>query len=142
MHLNPSRKPDFEKQVDDWFKPKKSINWERFIGENLFSKIGIGIIIIGVFIGVKYSIEHNLISPAMRLVLGYLVGAGLFVAGAMLKKKYESFSAVLVSGAMTIFYFVTFIGYSVFNFFPQSQQSSDCTDRLGRQLCRTILTER
>ena len=115
-----SRKPDFEKQVDNWFKPKKSINWERFIGENLFSKIGIGIIIIGVFIGVKYSIEHNLISPAMRLVLGYLVGAGLFVAGAMLKKKYESFSAVLVSGAMTIFYFVTFIGYSVFNFFPQS----------------------
>ena len=115
-----SRKPDFEKQVDDWFKPKKSINWERFIGENLFSKIGIGIIIIGVFIGVKYSIEHNLISPAMRLVLSYLVGAGLFVAGAMLKKKYESFSAVLVSGAMTIFYFVTFIGYSVFNFFPQS----------------------
>ena len=115
-----SRKPDFEKQVDDWFKPKKSINWERFIGENLFSKIGIGIIIIGVFIGVKYSIEHNLISPAMRLVLGYLVGAGLFVAGAMLKKKYKSFSAVLVSGAMTIFYFVTFIGYSVFNFFPQS----------------------
>ena len=115
-----SKKPDFEKQVDDWFKPKKSINWERFIGENLFSKIGIGIIIIGVFIGVKYSIEHNLISPAMRLVLSYLVGAGLFVAGAMLKKKYESFSAVLVSGAMTIFYFVTFIGYSVFNFFPQS----------------------
>ena len=115
-----NRKPDFEKQVDDWFKPKKSINWERFIGENLFSKIGIGIIIIGVFIGVKYSIEHNLISPAMRLVLGYLVGAGLFVAGTMLKKKYESFSAVLVSGAMTIFYFVTFIGYSVFNFFPQS----------------------
>ena len=115
-----SKKPDFEKQVDDWFKPKEAINWERFIGENLFSKIGIGIIIIGVFIGVKYSIEHNLISPAMRLVLSYLVGAGLFVAGAMLKKKYESFSAVLVSGAMTIFYFVTFIGYSVFNFFPQS----------------------
>ena len=115
-----SRKPDFEKQVDDWFKPKEAINWERFIGENLFSKIGIGIIIIGVFIGVKYSIEHDLISPAMRLVLSYLVGVGLFAAGAMLKKKYENFSAVLVSGAMTIFYFVTFIGYSVFNFFPQS----------------------
>jgi len=115
-----SKKPDFEKQVDDWFKPKEAINWERFIGENLFSKIGIGIIIIGVFIGVKYSIEHDLISPAMRLVLSYLVGVGLFAAGAMLKKKYENFSAVLVSGAMTIFYFVTFIGYSVFNFFPQS----------------------
>ena len=102
------------------FEPKQPTNWERFIGENLFGKIGIVIIIIGVFIGVKYSIQHNLISPAMRLVLGYLMGIGLFVTGAMLKKKYESFSAILVSGAMTIFYFVTFIAYAVFGYFPQS----------------------
>ena len=101
-------------------KKEKEPDWERFIGENLFSKIGIGIILIGVFIGVKYSIDHNLISPAMRLVLGYLTGVALFVTGAVLKKKYENFSAVLVSGAMAIFYFVTFIAYSVFDFFPQS----------------------
>lgn len=109
-----------KKKVRNPFEPKQSTNWERFIGENLFSKIGIVIIIIGVFIGVKYSIQHNLISPAMRLVLGYLMGIGLFVTGAMLKKKYESFSAILVSGAMTIFYFVTFIAYAVFGYFPQS----------------------
>ena len=109
-----------KKKVRNPFEPKQSTNWERFIGENLFSKIGIVIIIIGVFIGVKYSIQHNLISPALRLVLGYLMGIGLFVTGAMLKKKYESFSAILVSGAMTIFYFVTFIAYAVFGYFPQS----------------------
>ena len=109
-----------KKKVRNPFEPKQSTNWERFIGENLFSKIGIVIIIIGVFIGVKYSIQHNLISPAIRLVLGYLMGIGLFVTGAMLKKKYESFSAILVSGAMTIFYFVTFIAYAVFGYFPQS----------------------
>ena len=109
-----------KKKVRNPFEPKQPTNWERFIGENLFSKIGIVIIIIGVFIGVKYSIQHNLISPAMRLVLGYLMGIGLFVTGAILKKKYESFSAILVSGAMTIFYFVTFIAYAVFGYFPQS----------------------
>lgn len=109
-----------KKKVRNPFDPKQSTNWERFIGENLFGKIGIVIIIIGVFIGVKYSIQHNLISPAIRLVLGYLMGIGLFVTGAMLKKKYESFSAILVSGAMTIFYFVTFIAYAVFGYFPQS----------------------
>ena len=109
-----------KKKVRNPFEPKQPTNWERFIGENLFGKIGIVIIIIGVFIGVKYSIQHNLISPAMRLVLGYLMGIGLFVTGAMLKKKYESFSAILVSGAMTIFYFVTFIAYAVFGYFPQS----------------------
>ena len=114
------KEPAFEKSFDDLLGKNKNRDWERFIGENLFSKIGIGIILIGVFIGVKYSIDHNLISPAMRLVLGYLTGVSLFVAGAVLKKKYESFSAVLVSGAMAIFYFVTFIAYSVFNFFPQS----------------------
>lgn len=114
------KEPVFEKSFDDLLGKNKNRDWERFIGENLFSKIGIGIILIGVFIGVKYSIDHNLISPAMRLVLGYLTGVSLFVAGAVLKKKYESFSAVLVSGAMAIFYFVTFIAYSVFGFFPQS----------------------
>ena len=114
------KEPVFEKSFDDLLGKNKNRDWERFIGENLFSKIGIGIILIGVFIGVKYSIDHNLISPAMRLVLGYLTGVSLFVAGAVLKKKYENFSAVLVSGAMAIFYFVTFIAYSVFDFFPQS----------------------
>ena len=114
------KEPVFEKSFDDLLGKNKNRDWERFIGENLFSKIGIGIILIGVFIGVKYSIDHNLISPAMRLVLGYLTGVALFVTGAVLKKKYENFSAVLVSGAMAIFYFVTFIAYSVFNFFPQS----------------------
>ena len=114
------KEPVFEKSFDDLLGKNKNRDWERFIGENLFSKIGIGIILIGVFIGVKYSIDHNLISPAMRLVLGYLTGVALFVTGAVLKKKYENFSAVLVSGAMAIFYFVTFIAYSVFDFFPQS----------------------
>ena len=114
------KEPAFEKSFYDLLGKNKNRDWERFIGENLFSKIGIGIILIGVFIGVKYSIDHNLISPAMRLVLGYLTGVALFVTGAVLKKKYENFSAVLVSGAMAIFYFVTFIAYSVFDFFPQS----------------------
>nr|WP_314560258.1 DUF2339 domain-containing protein [uncultured Capnocytophaga sp.] len=98
----------------------KSWDWERFIGQNLLSKIGIAILLIGVFIGVKYSIDRDLISREMRLVLGYAVGAGLFVTGAMLKKKYENFSAILVSGAMATFYFVTFVAYSVFEFFPQA----------------------
>ncbi len=102
------------------FTPQKKTDWERFIGENLFNKIGIGILIIGVFIGVKYSIDHNLISAVMRIVLGYLMGVGLFVTGALLYGKYKSFSAILVSGAMTIFYFVTYIAYTVFGFFPQS----------------------
>ena len=58
--------PAFEKSIGDMMGLKTDWDWERFIGENLFSKIGIAIILIGVFIGVKYSIDHNLISPILQ----------------------------------------------------------------------------
>src|SRR5690606_10266054 len=92
---------------------------EKFIGENLINKIGIVITVIGVAIGAKYSIEHDLISPLTRIILGYLTGAGLLGFGIRLKQKYENYSAVLVSGAMAIFYFITFAAYSFYSLFPQ-----------------------
>ena len=104
--------------VIEWPKLIKKEDWERFIGGNLFNKIGIAIILIGVFIGVKYSIDHDLISPTMRIILGYLTGGALFGVGYYLKPKYEKFSAVLVSGAMAIFYFLTYVAYDFYQMFP------------------------
>ena len=101
-------------------KPKGKSNLEKFIGENLINKIGILITVIGVFIGAKYSIENNLISPLTRIILGYLVGLGLVAIGIKLKAKYENYSAVLVSGALAILYFITFAAYSFYGLFPQS----------------------
>lgn len=100
-------------------KPKGKSNLEKFIGENLISKIGILITIIGVVIGAKYSIENNLISPLTRIILGYVLGLGLIGLGIKLKAKYTSYSAVLVSGALAIMYFITFAGYSFYELFPQ-----------------------
>ena len=100
-------------------KEKDSTNLEKFIGENLINKIGIAILVIGVAIGAKYSIEHDLISPLTRIILGYLTGIGLLGFGIKLKKKYESYSAVLVSGAIAIMYFITFSAYSFYDLIPQ-----------------------
>lgn len=97
----------------------KSSDLEKFIGENLISKIGILITIIGVAIGAKYSIEHNLISPLTRIILGYGTGIALLLVGMKLKKNYEKYSAVLVSGAMTIMYFITFAAHSFYHLIPQ-----------------------
>jgi uncharacterized membrane protein len=94
-------------------------DFEKFIGENLINKIGIVILIIGVGIGAKYSIDHQLISPLTRIILGYLVGLGLLGFGIKLKKKYENFSAVLVSGSIAVLYFITYAGYAFYNLFPQ-----------------------
>lgn len=92
---------------------------EKFIGENLLNKVGIAITILGVGIGVKYSIDNDLLSPLTRIILGYLFGLGLLGVGLKLKNKYENYSAVLVSGAMAIMYLVTYSAYGLYNLMPQ-----------------------
>src|SRR5688500_4986006 len=99
--------------------PRVRTNYEKTIGENLINKIGIIITIIGVAIGAKYSIEHDLISPMTRILLGYGVGAGLLAFGLKLKKNYDNFSAVLVSGAIAIMYFITYAAYTFYGFYSQ-----------------------
>jgi len=100
--------------------PKIKSDLEKFIGENLINKIGIAITVFGVAIGAKYSIEHDLISPLTRIILGYLAGIALLGIGMKLKKNYDAYSAVLVSGAITILYFITFAAYSFYSLYPQS----------------------
>ena len=77
------------------------------------------IIVLGVGIGVKYAIDSGIITPLTRIILGYFVGAGLLGFAIYLKAKYEKFSAGLLSGAMAIFYFVTFMGYDFYALFPK-----------------------
>jgi uncharacterized membrane protein len=92
---------------------------EKFIGENLINKIGVVITVIGVAIGAKYAIDHELISPLTRIVLGYLFGLGLLGVAFRLKQNYESFSAALLSGAMAILYFITFAAYDFYSLIPR-----------------------
>lgn len=99
--------------------PAINFDFEKFIGENLVSKLGVLITIIGVVIGAKYSIDNNLINPETRIILGYIMGIGLMGFGIKLKAKYENYSAVLVSGAIAIMYFITFAAYSFYDIFPQ-----------------------
>ena len=108
-----------KKEESLWEKSGISSEIEKFIGENLINKIGIAIVIIGVGIGVKYAIDNDLISPLVRIILGYLVGFGLAGFAIRLKSKYLNFSAVLFSGAMAIQYFISYAAYSYYNLFPQ-----------------------
>ncbi len=100
--------------------PEFGFNWEKFVGENLINKLGILITILGVGIGVRYTIEHDLIGPTMRIVLGYLLGVVLLIFGFRLKERYRSYSAVLVSGAMAIMYLVTYFAHTEYLLFSQT----------------------
>lgn len=91
---------------------------EKLIGENIINKIGIAITIIGVAIGTKYSIEHQLMSPAMRITLGYILSLAMLFTGYRLKSRYLNYSAVLVSGAITIMYLLTYAAHNFFHLIP------------------------
>jgi hypothetical protein len=123
---NPEPQPAYQQNTSSDYKgpetshaPQVKSNIEKFIGENLISKIGIVITVLGVAIGAKYAIDHNLISPLARILLGYLFGIGLFVFAVRLRSKYLNFSAVLFSGATAIMYFITFAAYSYYALIPQ-----------------------
>jgi uncharacterized membrane protein len=100
-------------------KAKSNTTFEEFIGKNVASKVGILVTIVGIFIGAKYAIEHNLVSPVVRILSGYLCGVALVAIAFRLKKKYEAYSAVLMGGGIAVVYFITFIAYSAYNLIPQ-----------------------
>lgn len=116
----PIQKPTVSPTPKNKESKTSAFDLEKFIGENLINKIGIVITIIGVGIGAKYSIEHDLISPLTRIILGYLAGVVLLGFGIKLKVKYHDYSAVLVSGAIAILYFITYAAYSMYELFPQT----------------------
>jgi uncharacterized membrane protein len=98
--------------------PRKT-TLEEFIGGNLTSKVGILITIIGIFIGAKYAIEHNLVNPLVRVISGYISGLVLIGVATRLRKKYEQYSSVLMGGGLAVLYFITYIAYSFYGLMPQ-----------------------
>ena len=101
-------------------KQKKQVNYEKFIGENLFGKIGILIFVIGVGFFVKYAIDKNWINETFRTVLGFLTGSALLVVAERLQKKYRTFSSLLAGGAFAVFYLTVAIAFHFYHLFPQT----------------------
>ncbi|MEI9942811.1 MAG: DUF2339 domain-containing protein [Chitinophagaceae bacterium] len=91
---------------------------ENFIGLKLIHLVGIVVLVVGISIGVKYAIDKELISEAMRIALAYGAGILLFILSLRLKKKYQFFSAILFSGSMATFYFTTYAAFVYYNFMP------------------------
>ena len=85
-------------------KEKKKVDYEKYIGENLFGKIGILVLVVGMGLFVKYAIDKNWINEVFRTVLGFVVGGGLLVLSQRLKNTYRTFSSLLAGGAFAIFY--------------------------------------
>lgn len=98
---------------------KKNTDYEKFIGENLFGKVGILIFVIGVGFFVKYAIDKEWINETFRTVFGFLTGAALLAVAERLHKKYRTFSSLLAGGACAVFYLTVAIAYHYYHIFSQ-----------------------
>ena len=91
---------------------------ENFVGLKLIHFIGIIALVIGLAIGVKYAIDKNLISPALRIGLAYLAAGILFSISYGLNKSYRLFSLILFGGSMATAYFTTYGAFAYYQFLP------------------------
>ena len=99
---------------------KAKINYEKFIGENLFVKIGILVFVVGVGLFVKYAIDKDWINETMRTILGFVAGAVLLFVAERLCEKYRTFSSLLAGGAFAVFYLTVAIAFHYYNLFSQT----------------------
>lgn len=100
-------------------KEKKPINYEKYIGENLFGKIGILVLVVGIGLFVKYAIDQNWINETLRTILGFVAGSVLLFVAERLRDKYRTFSSLLAGGAFAVFYITVAIAYHYYHLFSQ-----------------------
>lgn len=97
--------------------PSYGKNWEKVIGVNLFSKIGILIFIIGIGFFVKYAIDQNWINEFLRTILAMGIGVSLWGIAYPLKDNYRNFSSILAGGGFAICFVSVAIGYHLYGVF-------------------------
>lgn len=105
--------------------PVQSVNphtdEERNIGVRWMAVAGVSIAVLGLIICIKIMLDRGLIGPVGRVVIGYLVSAGV-VAAAILKvpEKRHVLKDMLVFGGSFLAYGDTCLAYGYFDLFPSS----------------------
>lgn len=93
---------------------------EKFIGENLANKIGIGVLVLGIGFFVKYAIDKEWISEIGRVLIGVLCGGLLLGVAHKMRKSFTAFSSVLVGGGIAVLYLTIAIAFHEYQIFSQT----------------------
>src|SRR6218665_3541816 len=108
--------------AQSWYERfrKNNPDLEKFIGENILSKIAIVILVTGIGFFVKYAIDKDWINEVARVGIGILCGGIVLGLAHRLHKRFKAFSSVLVAGGISIFYFTIGIAFHQYHIFDQT----------------------
>jgi Predicted membrane protein len=101
-------------------EPKhQTFSLEHFVGAKLFAWLGGLTAFLAVAFFLKYSFEHDLISPQIRVTIGFALSAALIAGGLRIpREKYRITSHVLCATGVVSLYAVTFACHTVYRFAP------------------------
>ncbi|MDB6172881.1 MAG: hypothetical protein JWL59_2192 [Chthoniobacteraceae bacterium] len=107
--------PPFIPQPAPSQKKVAVINWEQFMGAKLFAWIGGLALFLGIVFFVKYSFERNLISPKMRVGIGFVTGLGLLAGGIRMRRRavYSVTSQTLCATGIVVLYACSYAARSL-----------------------------
>ena len=88
------------------------------MGVKMFAWVGGLALFLGVVFFVKYSFEHNLIPPELRVAIGFVTGLVLLVGGVLLHRRaqYIVGAQALCATGVVILYAVTYACRSIYKF--------------------------
>lgn len=93
--------------------------WEGLVGARLFAWAGGFALFLAAAYGLKYSIDHNLLPPAMRVLLGLLAGAGLAAGGLFMDRRGYRVTAQALAGAgVVVAYAAGYVGHALYHLAP------------------------
>lgn len=90
------------------------------LGQKWALGAGLVIIIFAVAYFLKYSIDKGWIGPVARLVMVYLLGAGMLAAGNLFRRRgFAVFGLTLAGGGLAVLYFGAYAGFQIFELVSQ-----------------------
>lgn len=94
-----------------------AVDWEKFTGVRLFAWLGGLALFLGAAFFVKYSIDHELISPILRVALGFLLGIGLIAGGIVMRPRGYAYTVqTLCAAGIAILYADVFAAHTYYHF--------------------------
>ena len=89
----------------------------RWDGQTWLNRLGIGLLLLGVALLFRYSIDQGWLTPAVRVGFGMSVGAVLAAVGARMPEG-RRFAAVLLGGGIATFYITGWAAFHLYGLLP------------------------
>ena len=114
IHKKTNTPPPVLKEVDE-----RNI-FEKILGTNWLSKVGIVTLVLGIGFFVKYAIDQEWINEIGRVGIGLFTGGLIIGIAHKLKSKYHVFSSILVGGGISVFYITITLAFREYMLFSQT----------------------